>query len=260
MSTVAILSPEEIQFFHDNGYLIKKNFVDLETIAAILGVVKQHLKEKLEPYELEQEVNYPGSPKTTTEKGGDTIRRLLFAYERHDIFRQWAQNDKVLYVIQTLLEASKLFLVQSHHNCIMTKQPQYSSETHWHKDIRYWHFNNNNLINTWLPLGDETIENGCLQIIPGSHLWNTPKERLDERLFLRKDLSENQAWLEKSTNVQLNECDLLFFHAGVFHAAGRNQTKKSKNAVVYTYHSESNAPLIDTKSVKYEEIPLMQHL
>lgn len=257
MSTVALLSPEDIQFFHDNGYLIKKNFVNLKVIAGLHNIAKQHLKEKIQPFELEQQVNYPGSPKTVTEKGGDTIRRLLLAYQRHEEFRSWACNDRVLQVIKTLLNANALYLVQSHHNCIMTKQPEYSSETHWHKDIRYWHFNNNNLVNTWLPLGDETIENGCLQIIPGSHLWNTPKERLDERLFLRKDLSENQSWLDKSQYVELKKGDLLFFHAGVFHAAGRNHTSKSKNAVVYTYHSESNAPLTETKSVKYDEIQLL---
>lgn len=256
MNKTAIMTPQEQQFFQENGYLIKRNFVDLQMLSQMQKVIKDHLVKKVEPFELEQEVNYPGSPKTLAEKGGDTIRRLLLAYGRHDVFKQWAKNAHVLSVLAQLFKSQSLFLVQSHHNCIMTKQPEYSSETHWHKDIRYWNFQHNFLINTWLPLGDETVENGCLQVIPGTHKWNVCKDRLDKRLFLRKDLKDNQKWLDQSTSVTLNQGDLLFFHASLFHAAGRNHTQVSKNAVVFTYHTDDNAPIEGSKSVKFDEIAL----
>ena len=250
------ITAKEIQFFQENGYLIKRNFVSLSVLQNLQNTVLEHLQQRIKPYELEQEVNYPGSPKTQAEEGGNTIRRLRLAYGRDDIFKHWAENNNVIATIKSLLQAQSLYLVQSHHNCIMTKQPQFSSETHWHKDTRYWNFKSDNLVNTWLPLGDETIENGCLQVIPKTHLWNVPKERLDDRLFLRKDLAENQQWLDKSIDVELQKGDLLFFHAAIFHAAGRNKTNQSKNAVVLTYHSENNKPLANTNSVKFDEVAL----
>jgi len=256
MNKSLLISTQEIRFFHENGYLIKRDFVDKKMISTLQGKVSEHLNSRINPFELEQEVNYPGSPKTVTEFGGDTIRRLKLAYTRDDVFKQWAENDAVYTVIRSLLQANKLYLVQSHHNCIMTKQPQFSSKTHWHKDIRYWNFENNNLINTWLPLGDESIENGCLQIIPKTHLWQTSVSRLDKRLFLRKDLPINQQWLEKSIDVVLQKGDLLFFHAGLFHAAGRNTTSQPKYAVVFTYHSEKNKAFDKTNSVKFDEVEL----
>lgn len=251
-----LITQEEKIFFKDNGYLVKKGFVKLETLSDLQNKVLDHLKNRIQPFELEQEVNYPGSPKTLAETGGDTIRRLKLAYSRDAVFKNWSEHKNVYDVIKALLEAQSVYLVQAHHNCIMTKQPQYSSETHWHKDIRYWNFNNNQLINTWLPLGNETKENGCLQVIPGTHLWKTPVDRLDDRLFLRKDLPENKKWLDQSVDVELQKGDLLFFHAALFHAAGRNQTSQSKNAVVFTYHSENNTPIVGTNSVKFKEIEI----
>ncbi len=245
MQSLTLITKDEINFFHENGYLVKRNFVDTKQVSQIQDKVIEHLKARVKPFELEQEVHYPGSPQTKEEKGGDTIRRLLLAYSRDDVFAQWQINDKATRVLKALFDSKKLYLVQSHHNCIMTKQPQYSSETHWHKDIRYWNFANQELINTWLPLGDETVENGCLQVLPGSHHWDTPRECLDERLFLRKDLACNQKWLKKSVDVELNKGDLLFFHAAVFHAAGRNKTQQSKNALVSTYHSEKNQEIVN---------------
>jgi phytanoyl-CoA hydroxylase len=240
MNSSADSIAQEVQFFYDNGYLIKKNFVGVNHINQLQKKVHEHLEKRIQPFELEQQVHYPGSPVTLEEKGGDTIRRLLMTYSRDKLFKAWAENPQVLVLIKSLLNSQELFFVQSHHNCVMTKQPQFSSETHWHKDTRYWNFENQHLINTWLPLDDETKENGCLQILPGSHLWDTPKENLDGRLFLNKELKKNQQWLEKSINVELKKGDLLFFHAAIFHAAGRNHTHKSKNAVVSTYHSENN--------------------
>lgn len=250
------ITAKEKQFFNENGYLIKRNFIDVKQLSEIQEIVVKDLSDRQQPFELEQEVNYPGSPKTQSEQGGDTIRRLKMAYSRDDIFKKWAEDVNVKDIMMELLQSESLFVVQSHHNCVMTKQPQYSSETHWHKDIRYWNFESNQLINTWLPLGDETLENGCLQVIPKTHLWKTPKDRLDDRLFLRKDLEKNRKWLEQAVNVELKKGDLLFFHASLFHAAGRNTTGESKNAVVFTYHSENNKPIADTNSVKFDEVKI----
>jgi phytanoyl-CoA hydroxylase len=251
-----MLTEKEIEFFQTNGYLIKRKFVSLDILEKIKAEVKKSLINRIQPFELELEVNYPGSPKSLNSIGGDTIRRLLMAYSRGKTFQDWATNEKVLNVLGSLFKSKNIKLVQSHNNCVMTKQPQYSSETHWHKDIRYWSFENNQLINTWLPLGDEVIENGCLQVIPKTHQWHVPKHLLDERLFLHKDLAESKKWIDQAVDVELKQGDLLFFHAALFHAAGKNHTSDSKNALVYTYHSENNSPVENTKSTSFQEVSL----
>ena len=240
MNNQATITLDEYNFFQRNGYLVKKQFIQSHKVEKLQNKVIEHLEKRIMPFELEQEVHYPGSPKTKNEIGGDTIRRLLFAHMRDDLFKKWQLNKNATAIIKGLFHSKELFLVQSHHNCIMTKQPRYSSVTNWHKDTRYWNFDNQQLINTWLPLGNETLENGCLLVIPGSHLWDTPQECLDERLFLRKDLIENLPWLDKAIPVELHKGDLLIFHANLFHAAGRNNTETSKNAIVSTYHCEKN--------------------
>ena len=258
LNKLEILSQSEWDFFKKNGYLIKRNFIDKTIVQRIQKITEQHLKNRIAPFELEQEVNYPGSPKTVEEKGGDTIRRLKLAYSRDEVFKNWINNQKVIQVLKDLFQSEKIFFVQSHHNCVMTKQPRFSSETHWHKDTRYWNFANNHLINTWLPLDDEVKENGCLQVIPQSHQWHTPRDLLDERLFLREDLPESMQWIEKAQNVEMKQGDLLFFHAAIFHAAGNNKTQKSKNSAVFTFHSDDNYPIPESNSTNFPEILISQ--
>ncbi len=42
-------------------------------------------------------------------------------------------------------------------------------KTPWHQDANYWPMKPAHTCTAWIALDDATIENGCLQVIPGSH-------------------------------------------------------------------------------------------
>ena len=139
---------------------------------------------------------------------------------------------------------SDVELSQAHHNCVMTKDPRYSSLTNWHRDIRYWSFERPELVSVWLALGRERDENGCLLVLPGTHAMDFAPHQLDDAQFLRTDAADNRrAARHGRSRVELDPGDVLFFHCRLFHAAGRNQTDETKFSVVYTYHAADNRPL-----------------
>jgi phytanoyl-CoA hydroxylase len=146
------------------------------------------------------------------------------------------------------LLAREIMLSQTHHNCVMTKQPRFSSVTGWHQDIRYWSFQRPELISVWLALGREIPENGCLSFLPGTHAMELARDRLDEGMFLREDLLENQKLIAKRVMPALEPGDVVFFHCRTFHAAGSNRTDEVKLSLVFTYHAADNPPLPGTRS------------
>jgi phytanoyl-CoA hydroxylase len=138
----------------------------------------------------------------------------------------------------------------------MTKQARYSTATGWHRDSRYWQFQRAELISSWLALRQETPENGCLLVIPGSHRVEVDSHQLDAAQFLRTDLEDNQALLAQAQTVPLNAGDLLLFHSNLFHAAGRNQTGSTKLSLVFTYRAQNNPPVAGSRSASLPEIKL----
>ena len=80
--------------------------------------------------------------------------------------------------------------------------------------------------------------------------------RLDAALFLRPELPENQALIERAQTVELSAGDVLFFHCRVFHAAGMNRSDNIKMSMVSTYHTLDNAPIPGTRSAQYPSIAL----
>ncbi len=250
-----MLTPEDILDFNNNGYLVLPGFSGAHFCESVVAFAKNELAQQVMPIEFEVDTQYPGAPLSRSAEGGATARRLLMASARHPMLRNWATTGALNGILHQLLGADVL-LCQAHHNCIMTKQPAFSSVTGWHRDSRYWNFARPDLVSAWLALGDEQVENGCLLVLPESHRWAVDAEQLDARQFLRTDLAENKSLLDQSTAVPLQQGDLLLFHSNLFHAAGRNTTERTKFSMVFTYRSGDNLPKPGSRSASKEEFIL----
>lgn len=246
---------EELEQFGRDGYVIVRQLLEPPVHRQMLDVTRAGLASGAGPVEYEADLHYPGAPLSRGVTGGDTIRRLKEAHGRDPIFTQWVGSPALANRLTQLL-GRRPVMPLAHHNCIMTKQPQYSSQTDWHQDIRYWSFQRPDLISVWLALGDETVENGCLQLIPGTHRLPVFRERLDDALFLRPDLPENAELIAQKISAPLAAGDVLFFHCRTFHAAGRNETGQPKFSAVFTFRPHDNAPVPGTRSASMPELLL----
>jgi phytanoyl-CoA hydroxylase len=214
------------------------------------------LQKREAPLELEASLGYPGAPESVETGGGETIRRLLGAYQRNPAWKEWATSHAIKTALQQLFADEKVYLNQSHHNCLMTKSPEYSSDTGWHQDIRYWSFEQRELISVWLALGKEQPQNGGLWVIPESHRLEYSTEQFDEQIFFRQNLASNEALIQHAEPVLLSPGDVLFFDSRLLHRASRNTTRDIRYSLIFTYHSSSNRPKAGTRSAAFDEVLL----
>jgi phytanoyl-CoA hydroxylase len=178
---------------------------------------------------------------------------LKQALARDPCFLEWVSSPGLARRLGQLL-GPRIIMPLAHHNCVMTKQPHYSSDTGWHQDIRYWSYERSELVSVWLALTPETLDNGCLRVIPGTHLTVLERLRFDEDLFLRGDLPENQELIARAVPVELEPGDVLFFHARTFHAASRNHSQATKYSVVFTFRPADNPPRRGSRSAAMPEL------
>ena len=250
-----VFAPDEVRAFRGDGYVIARGLADPALCDRILSVARDHLVREQGPIEYEAELGYPGAPASLDAPGGHTVRRLLQAYDRDPVFRAWAMSPAVAVRLRQLM-GPQVALARAHHNCVMTKQPHHSSVTGWHQDVRYWSFQRPELVSVWLALGREYPDNGCLSLIPGTHLAELDRSRFDEALFLCEDLAENRKLAAACVMPLLEQGDVLFFHCRTLHRAGANQTDATKFSLVYTYHSVHNRPLPATRSASLPSVAL----
>ena len=257
------LTEEQLNAFHANGFLILRNFLDVESCEAILDVAKAHLKHKIEP--IESEVDYGNKSKEYRTNVTDynsmeakeqlTIRRLRQVYDRDILFKNWMKNEKIRPILKQLLE-DEVVITTAHHNSIMTKLPHSSTETSWHQDRRYWSYSNDNLVSIWLALGEENAENGVLEFIPKSHKMKFLPEQFGEKEYFEVENKLNMSLIETKLSSNLEAGDVVLFHCKLLHRANKNSTEKPKISFVYTVKGKRTEALKGSRSTEYREILL----
>jgi len=234
------LDENQLKEFHENGFLLLKNFADSKLCDEIVEKAKTHLENKIAPIESEQEYMQKDINEIT-------VRRLRQVYDREEIFQKWMTNEKIRPILKQILNDTPV-LTLAHHNSIMTKLPKESTRTFWHQDRRYWNFENDNLVSVWLALGDEYLENGLLEFIPGSHKINFSKDRFDEASNFLDENSENIELIHQKVHTNLQKGDVVLFHCKTLHHANKNSSDKAKISFVYTVRAKSNKPIAGTRS------------
>jgi phytanoyl-CoA hydroxylase len=237
------------------GYVVVPGFVPIANLARLNHAARVQLAARASPLEFEADLRYPGAPQSHTAEGGDTIRRLLDAFHRDPQFAESSASPSLREWLEGYF-GEPVLMSCVHHNCLMTKHPQYGSMTGWHRDIRYWSFEQENLISVWLALGAETVDNGALWFVPGSHAAALEADRFDAKMFFRADRADNTELLRTAQSPRLAAGDAVFFHCNTLHSAGKNLTDDVKFSLVYTYHGCSNAAKSGTRSASRPEIPL----
>ncbi|SAL41756.1 phytanoyl-CoA dioxygenase [Caballeronia arvi] len=247
---------DQVRELRQNGYVIVKGLIPKERRDAMREVARQQLAVAAAPVEFEADLKYPGAPDSKDAPGGHTVRRLLDAYARHPLFAEFAASPEVRGWME-LYFGEAPYLSRAHHNCMMTKHPAYGSLTGWHRDVRYWAFERDDLVSAWLALGDETVNNGALWFVPASHKLPFTSDRFDDARFFRSDLPENAALIRTAVSPELEAGDVVFFHCNTLHSAGKNLTDQVKFSLVFTYRGASNAALPGTRSASKPEVPLV---
>ena len=254
-ATIDQFTPEEVDAFTRDGFLVCRGLVPPHYLIRMKTVAERDAAGRLGDIEYEVDVQYPGAPETLDAEGGHTIRRLRQAFSRDPVFSQLVKEPFLLRRLQQLL-GDHVVMPLAHHNCIMTKNPLYSSDTGWHQDIRYWSFTRSDLVNAWIALTEESVENGCLRLLPGTHSVAVEDDRLDEQRFLRPHLPRNQPWLDTAVTAELKPGDVLFFHARCFHSATRNYSSQTKRSAVFTFRNLANIPVSGSRSASLPELLL----
>ena len=105
----------------------------------------------------------------------------------------------------------------------------------WHQDNGYGFLSPEAYLTLWIALTDVTLENGCVEVLPGLHKLGTLAHRADgDGIFL--DLPEPlPAALPQPVAVPLRAGSLVAFSSLLPHRTGPNRTQSVRKAYIVQY-------------------------
>jgi len=146
-----------------------------------------------------------------------------------ELFRKVAADERLVKVLTEVMGDNILFLSDK----VAFKNAEADFESPWHQDWPYW--KGHSKISVWIALDDATPENGCLKIIPGSHLYGAVAHaNVDEKAFGNrlKDIDIDE---EKALSVPISAGSAIVFHDMTYHASHANSSGSDRWALISTY-------------------------
>src|SRR5437867_312258 len=173
-----------VQEFLEQGYLPVPRFLDDD----LLERIRAHSASELDRLQ----ANPVEDPLVVYEKLGEgqprIVKRLSRVIERDEIYRRVATHPTPVGLIKGIL-GPEVEVCLNRHDMMNVKQARYGEGFDWHADGDGWgHYD---IVSLYVAIDPSTVENGCLEVIPGSH---TLRElRFRDRYFLYESRPENQA-------------------------------------------------------------------
>lgn len=123
--------------------------------------------------------------------------------------------------------------VSSFRAMFMNKPAHKGTRLPWHQD-RWSNLDRDPLITVWAALDPATVENGCVQIIRGSHKWGAINPEHGSG-FLTPEQAEKYAPQHKIIYCELEPGEVILLHNWLLHSSDKNSSDVSRRAFSVCY-------------------------
>ncbi|MDA1018389.1 MAG: phytanoyl-CoA dioxygenase family protein [Planctomycetota bacterium] len=148
--------------------------------------------------------------------------------------------------------------VYHYHHKMILKEPHVGGAWTWHQDYGYW-YNNGCLLpelaSCMIAVDRATRENGCLQVIRGSHhMGRVDHKRIGEQTGADPDRVAVAVQRMETVYLELEPGSAVFFHCNLLHRSDRNTSDLPRWAFICCYNTKRNDPYKDSEHPRYSRL------
>jgi ectoine hydroxylase-related dioxygenase (phytanoyl-CoA dioxygenase family) len=238
------ISREQVDDYHRDGYLLLEGLLAADEVAVLLDAIEHG--------------NRVASTKLTFEDAGGKSSNLAIWHSLGDDV--WAAASTVPRIVNTV----RILLgedVHFYHGKVMLKEPHTGGSWEWHQDYGYWYADDQfafpRMMSAFVALDPATSENGCLQVLRGSHklgrldhgLVGAQKGVAPERLRALEPLFEH-------VTCEMSPGSVLFFDCNLLHGSGPNMSERPRRSFIVAFNALTNPRLAPRAELDERSCPV----
>ncbi|MGW3897977.1 phytanoyl-CoA dioxygenase family protein [Micromonospora profundi] len=213
------LDPEQVAAFRTDGYVIGDGLLKPDAFLAL----KNHFERKL-----------AALPEGERPEDMDVPH-----FTDPELFR-WLFDPDVLDVVESVL-GPDIALFTSHFFC---KPAGDGKSVPWHTDGYFWREMiepAGQAMTIWLAIDPSTLENGCMKVIPGSHVSGEGSYRrvTDDTSVFDEELDQSRIDASQAVPVQLQPNQFSIHSGGLVHSSEVNRSAMRRCGFTMRYISTS---------------------
>jgi len=225
--------------YEQDGYVLVRGLFDPGEIAALRGAI-------------EKDPQLHASLYDRKDSQGKATRMATWNHPGDSVYGLAARTHRVVDTMEDMLGGE----VYHYHSKLTAKEPLEGGAWEWHQDYGYWYHNGcvfPYMASMMLALDKTTRENGCLQVIRGSHHAG----RVDHGVLPGEQVGADPRRVEEMLKtMELVYCEMepgdgLFFHANVMHRSDQNRSPNRRWTVLFCYNAARNNPYLEHHHPQY---------
>ena len=231
------LTQAQIDAFWRDGYLLVENAVTSEQLSRLRATFLDWVEES-RAHPDDYGTTMDGRARFDLEPGhsaeAPALRRVQSPEEVSDAYLDVMRGARTVDIVADLLGPNLKF----HHGKVNSKQPGAATKVKFHQDFPFQPMTNDDLITALLFVDEVTLENGPLEVVPGTHkgplhsLWHNgifTGAVADEVYKAHKDR------IVKCTGPAGAVC---LMHSSLLHGSAPNLSVQPRTLYISTYYAE----------------------
>jgi hypothetical protein len=232
------LTTDQLHAYREDGFVVVPKLFDAEEIDLLR-------RSAVEDRELDKRSFGRGDGE------GGTVRLSLWNHPGDNIYGMFARCNRMVDAAEQILDDE----VYHYHSKMILKDAKVGGAWAWHQDYGYWYQNGvlfPDLVSVFIAVDPSTKENGCLQVIKGSHKMGRVNHQLtgDQAGADPQRVQEALKRLEL-VYVEMQPGDAVFFHSNILHRSDQNKSDHSRWSLICCYNAKHNDPYKESHHPRY---------
>ena len=238
----SLLTPEQLKQYQDEGAVIIRGMFDAEETALLRRAME--VDPEIRNHMLDR-----------ADANGAATRIALWNRAGDSVYGMAARSARLVDTVEALI-GEPVYHFQSK---LTAKDPYVGGAWEWHQDYGYWYYNGclrDSMLSCMIALDRSDRNNGCLQIVRGSHKLG----RIDHVPVSEKQNAadpKRMEWILQRHEVihcELDPGDVLIFHSNALHRSDQNRSPNRRWTLLVAYNAVSNDALVREDDRSY--VPL----
>ena len=237
-----LLNSEQRQAYERDGYILIPCLFDKEEIVYLLTAMETDEQIRSHFYNRKDETGAP-------------TKMALWNHPGDSAYGLAARSNRVVDTMEDILSGE----VYHYHSKLTAKDAYEGGAWEWHQDYGYWYANGclfPLMASVMIALDDTTKENGCLQVLKGSHAMG----RIEHGELANGQVGSEEVRTTEATKrletvyAEMKAGDGLFFHCNTVHRSDQNRSPNRRWTLICCYNAARNDPYLDHHHPHYTSI------
>lgn len=227
-----MLSSHQLAQFHRDGFLRGPQVLAPDAVAALQEEMERVIRDRDR-----KDITQPVVVRNLTSRQDAPVWQVVNIWQASPAFERLVMNPLIAGEVAQMLNANE---VRLWHDQIQYKPAGTGGVNMWHQDWPYWGIlDAPHQVTAWVALDDVDEENGCMSMVPGSHLWGNNIEFLHT---LGQDFAAMPSTWSGHT-IRIVTCPVkagqVHYHHGLtWHGSDRNRSGRKRRAIALHMMSE----------------------